>query len=805
MAQSIRGVITDENGAPVPYANIYIEELKTGASADGTGHYFLNIDPGFYNVVVSSVGYDTKRLQVIVRDKTIVENITLHSSSVQLQDVVVRARRRDPAYDIIQKVITNKDKYLSQLQSFRTDVYLRATEILDKKQKEEKPEDLDDLKGPPPMDQAAEKQEGDDFKKLNMVEMQLQLNFQFPDHYKEVRSAYKTYGDKTDLFIPVFSETDFNFYRNLVDLKGISSVPLISPVSRTAILSYKYRLDETLKENGRVVYKIEVTPRKKGDATAKGYIYINDSTWNINRLELSMHKGALKFFDDFTISQTYSEVGDNLWIPTIQGFDYETRAGGKLSKGKTILVYTNFQKDYPFPPRFFGNEVSVITKEAYDRDSAYWNKSRTQALSEEEKKAVHYRDSVDTAHKTKAYLDSIEAAYNKVKLGEVLYGWIGFRNDEKKSNIIFPSLLNSVGFEVVGGWRFGPNCRYVRMYDNGRILFTAASLNVGLKNSDWQAAGNLWLRYDPYHLGDIGIRGGRNFYSINSYDAYLNQLRISNYIVQNYGTLSFRRELLNGLYVNIDLNFADRQSIAGYDATSIINKVLSPGDPYLFQSYQSFITNTAIEYTPAQKFMSEPNRKVVLGSKYPTFKLTHQKGWDGLFGGDTDFDYVELSMEQNLLLGTLGNSRYTIAAGKFINTRDLRYLDLKRFRESDPYLYSDPLHSFQLLDTALSTTNLFLEGHYIHHFNGALINNIPLIKKLRIQTVGGAGFMWLNETGYRHEEAFAGIERIFKINVRRRLRIGVYGVAGKSTGEPPTADWRVSFDIIDTWKREWSY
>ena len=86
-----------------------------------------------------------------------------------------------------------------------------------------------------------------------------------------------------------------------------------------------------------------------------------------------------------------------------------------------------------------------------------------------------------------------------------------------------------------------------------------------------------------------------------------------------------------------------------------------------------------------------------------------------------------------------------------------------------------------------------------------MINNIPLVKKLKISTVAGAGFMWIKESNFRHEEIFGGIERIFKLGARRRLKIGLYGVLGQSNYFAPKTNWKISFDIIDTWKRDWSY
>lgn len=810
LAQNISGHITDESNNPVPFANIFIKELESGTASDDKGYYFMTIDPGIYNIVVSSIGFQTQTTQIIINDKPVIKNIMLSSSSVELSEIEIRARRRDPAYEIIQKVIDNKSGFLTQVKSYKTNIYLRAGETVDEKQKKRKEEEDDDeeiKKDGPPVDplETARKKEEARMQRINLTEMHLVLNYQYPDRYKEERTAFKSYGTKDGLFIPVFSQADFNFYHNMVDLKGISEIPMISPLSKTAILSYRYKLEQILKEGDQTVFKIRVTPRKTGDATARGFLFINDSTWNINRLELSLRKGGLKFYDDFTIRQSYAEIEKDLWIPYRQEFVYATKSGSRIFRGSTVLIYSDYRRDFVFPSRFFGNEVAVTTKEAYERDSVYWKSIRTEPLTHDQQKVVSYRDSIEAVQKSKAYIDSVEAKFNKITVGEVLYHGVGFRNDAKKTNIWLPSLVSLINFEVIGGFRIGPSGGYSRRFDNGRMINTFNYASIGLKNGDVNGYSSIWFRYNPYRLGDASFRFGRSFHSVNSFDAYLNQLRISNYILHKHVDFFHRIELFNGFYASTELSYNDRRSLEDYDRTSIINEVIEEDDPLVFEDYQAFITHLRLSYTPGQKYMTEPTRKVVLGSKYPTFIFNHRKGWNRLLTSDIDFDYIDLTIEQNLLLGTLGNSRYTLMAGKFVNKRDLRYVDVKRFRQSDPYLYSNPLYSFQLLDTSLFATDWFVEGHYIHHFNGAMVNNIPLVKKLKLRTVAGAGFMWIKESNYRHEEIFGGVERIFKVGARRRLKIGFYGVLSQSNFTLPKADWKISFDLIDTWKREWSY
>lgn len=808
-AQSISGTVTNEQNEPVPFVNIYVRQLDTGTSTNAQGKYYLRLTPGIYDLVLSSVGYQSLLVKVAVKDKPTVRNYQLKTDDQELEEVVIKASKRDPAYDIIQHAIDHRDDFYQSLGSFKSQVYTKATELVEQeKKKEKKVEVTVSSAGADPFDDPFEDNstKDDKYKNINMVEIKSMLNYQAPDNYKEERTGYKLYGSKAGLYLPNFSETDFNFYQNLVEMRGLSITPMISPLSKTSILAYKFKLEKELKEAGQTVYKIKVIPRKSGNSTFEGHIYINDSLWNINRLDLTIEKGGLKFYDKLTIRQNYNQLEDGSWVPYRLEFDYFTKAGKRKSfEGNTLIYYTNMQKDVVFPPKFFGNEVAVTTKEAYERDSTYWNEERPEKLTDQEEKVVSYRDSIDMAHKDQHYLDSIEAKYNKVTVGEVLYHGVGYRNTAKKSDLYFGSLLSLVEFEVIGGWRLGPYISYFKRWESGRLLYTAGSFNIGLKNKDLQGGYRTFFRYNPYKLGDIQVGFGRSFYSINSFDAYLNQLKISNYILHDYLNLYHRIELFNGFYVSARADYSKRQSVADYDSRTFINEVIDETDALEFEDYEALITETRLSYTPMQKYMREPNRKIVLGSKFPTFSVGHKKGWNKLFGSDINFDYLDFSIEQDVLLGIFGSSKYKASVGKFVNTKDLRYVDLKRFRQSDPYLYSDPLNSFQLLDTALVATDVFFEFHHIHHFNGALINNIPLVKKLRFSVVAGVGAMWVKQSNYRHQEIFAGVERVFKLGPRRRLRVGIYGVAADSNITPPTTDFKISFDLIDTWKRNWSY
>ncbi|MEL7219711.1 MAG: DUF5686 family protein [Bacteroidota bacterium] len=277
-AQVITGRMTNEFNEPLPYANVYVQQLQTGTVSDDEGFYELRLDvEGEYHLVFSSLGYESQSERVLLVGDTAWVNIQLSTSAVELAEIVVSANERDPAFAIIKKVIENKERQLKAADSYRTKIYLKAVEENQQALNAEVKEPVATVDvSVPDSDPFAAEAAADQklLNGLNLVEMELTLNYQYPRQYKEERTAYQAYGNTDGLYIPIFAETDFNFYRNLVYLPGISDAPVISPLSNNAILSYKYELQGTEYRDGRHINKIKVIPRKEGNSTVSGTVWI---------------------------------------------------------------------------------------------------------------------------------------------------------------------------------------------------------------------------------------------------------------------------------------------------------------------------------------------------------------------------------------------------------------------------------------------------------------------------------------------------------------------------------------------------
>ena len=206
-----------------------------------------------------------------------------------------------------------------------------------------------------------------------------------------------------------------------------------------------------------------------------------------------------------------------------------------------------------------------------------------------------------------------------------------------------------------------------------------------------------------------------------------------------------------------------------------------------------------MSYTPGQKFLTEPNRKVILGSKWPTFKLNHRKGWKSIFGSSIDYDKISLEVSQNFNIRTFGKTFYYLEIGKFVNQDSVYHIDQVFFRKGDvgltSYFMSEPLYSFQNLAESYQTRDVYAQIHVLHHFNGFILNKIPFMKKTGIRAVTGGGMLFIPEyNNLYYQELFFGIERKFKF-FKQFIRIGTYAIFSDSNYQTAKLQFKIRFSV----------
>ena len=310
---NLSGRVLDEKKLPIPFANVYIKnntDLRT--QTDENGKYSLQLFDGEYFIIVNVPGYEERETYVVIANKGAVKDIQLFPIKInELEEAEISVKRGNPGREIMLKVVKKRDQINPWAYPHSTDVYIKATESITRKEKES--------------DEKNDRQESDPFEEekrkmaklagnMNIAEIQVTRNYSPPNKVKEIRNAYELRGDDKTLYYTTTVKSNFNFFQNLLYLEDLHSTPVMSPISGPGILSYRYRLEAQYEENGRKINKIKILPRMSSTSTLTGYIYVVDSLWLIQKLDLTMEKGNLFMYDYFSIHQEFDLPGDSMCV-----------------------------------------------------------------------------------------------------------------------------------------------------------------------------------------------------------------------------------------------------------------------------------------------------------------------------------------------------------------------------------------------------------------------------------------------------------------------------------------------------------
>ncbi len=85
----LRGWVRDENKKPVPNASVFLSNTSVGTRANDEGYFQVHLPPGRYDLVVSSVGFETHAAPVSANVAIDTVYITLKIKAPELEHVVI--------------------------------------------------------------------------------------------------------------------------------------------------------------------------------------------------------------------------------------------------------------------------------------------------------------------------------------------------------------------------------------------------------------------------------------------------------------------------------------------------------------------------------------------------------------------------------------------------------------------------------------------------------------------------------------------------------------------------------------------
>lgn len=316
-AQTLSGRITDaETGEPLPFASIYVEQRKSGTASNADGYFQVKLAPGTNRVVFQYLGYQTQ-VKTIRGSQDL--DIELSSEALDLKEVEVLSGGEDKSYSVIRRAIAKADYHLNQLDRFEADVYIKGTGKVNKIP--------GILKALAPKEDRKEIEETLD--RPFTTESTSKIVYERPNTYKqEVLNIYQIGESDFDAAPYIFT----SFYEPLV------ADELVSPLSPKAFGYYKFELEGVFVDQDKLINKIKVIPRSRGEDVFEGYIYIVQDDWSLHSLDLTTYK--LGFQID--IAQTFAEIQEHIWEPITTTVDADGQIFGIAFEFHYLSTISNY-------------------------------------------------------------------------------------------------------------------------------------------------------------------------------------------------------------------------------------------------------------------------------------------------------------------------------------------------------------------------------------------------------------------------------------------------------------------------------
>ena len=124
-AGTLQGKITDEQGEPLPFANIFVQNSTNGTNANELGFYQFKLPAGTYEIVFKYIGFKPQVHTLTIGQGTLDFDVKLKPEAYSLQEVVVKASAKDPAYAMVKAAINRRKFHLKETEAYKCRVYIK--------------------------------------------------------------------------------------------------------------------------------------------------------------------------------------------------------------------------------------------------------------------------------------------------------------------------------------------------------------------------------------------------------------------------------------------------------------------------------------------------------------------------------------------------------------------------------------------------------------------------------------------------------------------------------------------------------
>ncbi|MFO8129208.1 MAG: DUF5686 family protein [Bacteroidales bacterium] len=766
----IMGRVVDGNtGEPVPFANIYFSDHTIGATSGFNGEFSIETRRNFDTVYVSFVGYRSQARKIIpgvFQEMT----IALQPAGVQLNEVVIRPGE-NPAEVLLRKVIKNKalnnrEAHNACQHEVYTKIQFDANNIDDR---------LRERRFMKPFKFVF------DYVDTSIVNgksyLPVFISETLSDHYYskdppgeiEIIKASRVSGIENESITQFLGDLyqNVNIYDNYIPLFEKN---FVSPIADFGLGFYKYYLIDSAFMDGYWCYHMMFKPKRKQELTFTGELWIHDTSFAVKSLDMKVTGDAnLNFVNDLALEQAYELLENDRWtlirdyiVVDFNIIENTDRILGFF--GHRTTIHRNFVFNQPKQKEFYRSPVDVVIQDdARTKSDAFWDTARHERLTEKEMGIYEMVDSVKNVPLFRTYVDFFYMLFN----GNLLWG-----------NIEIGPYYKMLSFNEIEGVRFRlGGC-------------TSNEFSTKLMLSGHVAYGTKDRKF-KYNLGFLYLfskNPRRGFGAGYTHD--MEQLGASQnaFSEDNLFSSFFRRSPANKLSMVQEFSgHYEHEWFTGFSNTfRFRHRVLFPAGETTFILYkdgegipENALTTSEISldtrFAFKEKYVMGEFERISLGTTYPVVDLKYSYGIPGFLESEFEYHKLQAGVRHWFNVFSFGWSKYIFETGKIWGT--LPYPLLKLMPGNETFLFDE--YAYNLLDYYEMGSDTYVSLYYTHHFDGLILNRIPLMRRLKWRTVihgrGLVGSLTEANKAYSefprilgnlekpYYEAGVGLENIFKI------------------------------------------
>ena len=720
----VYGTVTDAETAEIlPFVNVIFQGSKIGTTTGLDGKYEIESYYATDSISASFVGY-TRFTIAINKDIAQEVNFKLSEASTGLPELIVIPNEINPAHPILKKVIANKHiNNREKLESYEYEVYNKMefdiNNLSNKFQKSKVFKKFDFI-----FDNI-NSTEGKPYLPVLISESLSQYHYRKnPKSQKEIIKATRVSGVDNQSVSQFTGDMyqQINVYENHLKLLGRD---FISPIANYGLNYYKYYLMDSINIDGYWCYELKYMPKRKGELTLDGTIWIHDTTYAVKKIEGNMAKDAnLNLVEELSITQTFQQVEEEVWMLTKD----ELFISFSLAKNKTGFYgrkathYSSFVINKPKPDQFYKGLDNIIVEDSVQMKSKeYWNAHRHDSLTEKEQGIYDMVDTLNDLPIINSYTDiikTIASGYKilgKFELGPIysLYSWnpieghrfsVGGRtsNDFSKS-------IEISGYAAYGlldeEFKYGAGTRFFITKKPRRLV-------------------KLVYKHD---VEQIGI-SSNSFNSANAVSSIARRNPLNKLVFNTEYRASFEREWIAGLQSTVMLRNASISPLG------IIPFIKTNPETSTQDSITNITTSEAsllIRYAHHEKHVSGEFDRVSLGTKHPILTVFYTYGIPNVFDSEYEYHKLVFDYKHKISLGILGTTKYQFSVGKVWGY--LPYPLLEVHPGNETWGYSEDSYNLMNINEFVSDEYISFNVH--QHFGGIFLNKLPLLRKLKWREV----------------------------------------------------------------------